>query len=62
MKVSEFRNEILEEYKDIQDRIHIVRLKVETHIGGGQNLDGFLTGSIGDYLDEFDAQIIKMTA
>ena len=59
-KFAEFRSQVLEECKEIQDRIHIIRQKVQAQIGGDENLTGFLTGSIGDYLDEFDAQIAKM--
>jgi len=54
-KVIDLRTEVLEECKDIQERIHTVRRKVEGHIGGYKNLDGFLTGPIENYLDEFDS-------
>ena len=42
--------------------IYKVRSKIENNACGQTNCYGFLTGAVGEYLDEFDSQISKINA
>ena len=61
-KLTTFRAEIAEECKLIDEHINRVRGKIECQIVGYENLDGFLTGEVTDYLDTFEAQVHKMNS
>ena len=53
--VNELASEINEECKEIRLRVEAVRAKIAASIGGGLNVEGFLTGAVDDYMMVFDA-------
>ena len=62
-RVSEFQREILDDCDQVRLRIIAVRSKIESNIcgKGSSAAYGFLTGSVDEYLDLYDAQIRKIS-
>ena len=61
-KVKNFKQEVIEELKDIKERIEAVRTKIVDSRGTQKNFNGFLLGQTSEYLDRFDSQFEKMNA
>ena len=59
-KVNALQQELGEECKEIQQRVVTIRNKILDNKGSSQNFNGFLLGSVNEYMYEFDAQIDKL--
>ena len=59
-QVNELEIEVMEQCQSIQEQIIQVRNKIQPHIISASNLDGFLNGSIDQYLANFDEELKQL--
>ena len=59
-KVESFQYHINEELKDVQQKVAAIRIKIDKNRGTLDNLNGFLLGSLDDYLYEFNEEVDRL--